>query len=76
MSGTDLTMNNLLAAPPRDRWLRLALKLASMIRCGKLTVVLPDGSVHRTVAPHEGPEATVVLKDRLAIRRLVMGGNI
>ena len=76
MSGTDFAIDNLLAAPPRDRWLRLALKLASMIRCGRLTVVLPDGSVHRTIAPHEGPEATVVLKDRLAIRRLVMGGNI
>jgi cyclopropane-fatty-acyl-phospholipid synthase len=76
MSGTDVTMNDLMAAPPRDRWLRIALKLASMIRCGKLTVVLPDGSTHRTIAPHEGPEATVVLKDRSAIRRLVTGGNV
>ena len=77
MSGTDATMNELMvAAPPRDRWSRVALKLASMIRCGHLTVVLPDGSTHRIKAPHDGPDATVVLKDRQAIKKLVMGGNI
>lgn len=77
MSGTDATMDSLIpAAPPRDRWSRVALKLASMIRCGHLTVVLPDGSTHRINAPHEGPEATVVLKDKQAIRKLVMGGNV
>jgi cyclopropane-fatty-acyl-phospholipid synthase len=76
MSGTQATMTALPSAAPRDRWLRLALKLAGVIRCGHLTVVLPDGSAHRVNAPHEGPEATVVIKDRTAIRRLVTGGNI
>ena len=78
MSGTDATMDALLATPkpPRDRWFRLALKLASVIRCGHLTVILPDGSTHRVDAPHEGPEATVILHDRAAIRRLVTGGNV
>jgi cyclopropane-fatty-acyl-phospholipid synthase len=77
MSGTDATMNDMMVAvPPRDRWSRVALKLASMIRCGHLTVVLPDGSTHRIDAPHDGPEATIVLKDRQAIKKLVMGGNV
>ncbi len=76
MSGTEAVMNDFVGMPPTDRWLRIALKLASMIRCGRLTIVLPDGSTHRTIAPHEGPDATVVLKDRAAIRRLMTGGNI
>jgi len=77
MSGTEATMNTMtLARPPRDRWLRLALKFAAVIRCGRLTVVLPDGSTHHIQAPHEGPEATVVLKDRAAIRKLVTGGGV
>ncbi len=76
MSGADTTMNATSATPPRDRWSVVALKLASMIRCGHLTVVLPDGSTHRINAPHDGPVATIVLKDRAAIRKLVTGGNV
>lgn len=76
MSGTEATMNDLAPVPPRDRWSRLALRLAGMIRCGHLTMVLPDGSVHRINAPHDGPTATIVLKDRAAIRKLVLGGSV
>jgi cyclopropane-fatty-acyl-phospholipid synthase len=76
MSGTDATLSTIMTAPPRDRWSRVALKLAGMIRCGHLTVVLPDGSSHRINAPHEGPEATVILLSKLAIKRLVIGGNV
>ena len=74
---SESTMDDMIPpAPPRDRWLRVALKFASVIRCGRLTVVLPDGSRHLVAGAHDGPEATVVLRDRAAIRRLVVGGNV
>lgn len=65
---------------PRDRLLRLALKLASMIRVGTLTVVMPDGGRHTVSAGpcHSGhnPSGTVVLKDRRTVRKLITSGNI
>ncbi len=76
MSGTDATFDQPATHTPRDRWARIALKLAGMIRCGHLTLVLPDGSQHRIDAPHDGPKATVILRDNKAIRRLVTGGNV
>jgi cyclopropane-fatty-acyl-phospholipid synthase len=74
MSGTD-TMSRLVSDPPRNRWLRLALRLAAMIKVGTLTVVMPDGSSHR-VSASEAPVATIVLKQPLAVRRLVIGGSL
>ncbi len=76
MSGTHTTVQSVLATPPRDRWSRLALRLAAVIRCGRLTIVLPDGTSHRIAAVNEGPDATVVLKDKAAIRKLVTGGSV
>ena len=62
MSGTETISDVLLASPPRNRWLRVALRMAEMIRVGTLTVVLPDGRTHRVArTPH--PAATVVIKD-------------
>ncbi len=60
---------------PRDGRLRLALRLAKMIRTGTLTVVLPDGSSHRVVKSPE-PSATIVIKDPRAVTRLVTGGSL
>ena len=62
-------------AQPRDRRLRLALRLAGMIRVGTLTVVMPDGNSHRVVAT-DSPVATIVLKHPRAVRRLVTGGSL
>jgi cyclopropane-fatty-acyl-phospholipid synthase len=61
---------------PRDRWSRLALRVAGMIRAGALTLVLPDGSSHLVQGRVPGPEAVFVLKHRDAIRRLVTRGSL
>jgi cyclopropane-fatty-acyl-phospholipid synthase len=64
------------AAPkPRNRWLRLALRLAGMIKVGTLTVVLPDGSRHHVNAT-PSPVATIVLRHPSAARRLLIGGSL
>ncbi len=76
MSGHDAILPASAPAKPRDRWSRLALRFASVIRCGTINLVLPDGAHHRIVAAHSGPEATVVLRSGQAIRRLVTGGNV
>ena len=62
-------------APPRDPRLRLALRVARLIRVGTLTVVMPDGTTHRVIASPE-PVATVRLCDARAITRLVTGGSL
>jgi cyclopropane-fatty-acyl-phospholipid synthase len=67
--------DHLASARPRDHRLRLALRLAQMIRTGTLTVVLPDGSAHRVVKSAE-PSATIVIKDPRAVTRLVTGGSL
>jgi cyclopropane-fatty-acyl-phospholipid synthase len=62
-------------APPRDRRLRLLLKVAELIRVGTLTLVAPDGTTHRIVASPE-PAATLVIRDARAVTRLVTGGSL
>ena len=76
MSGHDAILPASAPTQPRDRWSRLALRFASVIRCGAINLVLPDGAHHRIVAALPGPEATVVLHSGQAIRRLVTGGNV
>ncbi len=74
MSGTE-TMAEMAEAPPRDRRLRRALRLAAMIRVGRLNVVMPDGSSH-LIAATEAPVATISLKDPRAVHRLMVGGSL
>ncbi len=75
MSGADAISEVLLADPPRNRWLRVALRMAEMIRVGTLTVVLPDGRTQRVVRTAH-PAATVVIKDARAAKRLILGGSL
>jgi len=75
MSGADAISEVLLANPPRNRWLRVALRMAEMIRVGTLTVVLPDGRTQRVVRTAH-PAATVVIKDARAAKRLILGGSL
>jgi cyclopropane-fatty-acyl-phospholipid synthase len=58
-----------------DRWTRLALAMANMIKLGTLTVVLADGATHHVVRTAE-PEATFIIRDSSAIRRLIIGGSL
>ena len=75
MSGSETISDMSVASPPRNRWLRVALRMAEMIRVGTLTVVLPDGRTHRVArTPH--PAATVVIKDPRAAKRLILGGSL
>ena len=77
MSQSDtLTMaDRRAAAPPRDRRLRLALRLARMIRTGTITLVMPDGERHRVSVTAE-PACTLVIRHPRAITRLVTGGSL
>lgn len=59
-----------------SRMMRTLLALATAIRVGSLTVVLPDGSVRRFVGAEPGPAGTwVVRRDRVA-RRFLIGGTL
>ena len=76
MSGQQAILQSSTPARPRDRWSRLALRVVSVIRCGAINLVLPDGVHHRFVAAHPGPEATVILRSGQAIKRLITGGTV
>ena len=73
-TNSDLLHIPVRAAKP-DRWTRLGLAMANMITVGKITVVLPDGSVHH-VTRTELPEATIVMREPRAFRRLITGGSL
>lgn len=75
MSGANTISEVMQSSPPRNRWLRIALRMAEMIRVGTLTVVLPDGQSHRVVRS-PSPAATIVIKDVRAARRLIVGGSL
>jgi cyclopropane-fatty-acyl-phospholipid synthase len=75
MSATNAEYSLLPAVTPRDRWTRLGLAMANMISVGTLSVVLPDGSLHR-VARTPAPEATFVIRHPSAFRRLITGGGV
>ena len=60
--------------PPRDRRLRLAVRLAGLIKTGSLTLVMPDGSTHDVAGPTARPRRSVVKHPR-AVRRLVSSGS-
>jgi len=62
-------------ARPRDRRLRFLLGMAQMLEVGTLTMVMPDGSTHRAIAT-AAPEATIVIRQAAAIRRLATGGSL
>jgi cyclopropane-fatty-acyl-phospholipid synthase len=74
MKGSS-AVEQLPAAPPHDRRLRLALRLAGLIRAGTLTLVMPDGSLHR-IAASESPAATIVLRHIGAVPRLFARGSL
>ena len=50
----------------------VVLRLASKLRHGHLTLVLPDGSVHRFRGEDTGPAAEVRIHRPAALRRLVL----
>jgi cyclopropane-fatty-acyl-phospholipid synthase len=60
---------------PSDRRLRLFLGVARLLHRGTLTIVLPDGTRH-VFAPGPGTEATFIVKDPRAVRRLLTGGSL
>ena len=59
--------------PPRlPRAMRHAVRLADLIKTGSLTLEFPGGASHRAAAS-EAPAATVVVRHRGAVRRLLAG---
>lgn len=64
------------ASPPRDRRLRLGLRLAKLIQIGTLNIVLPDGSTHHFEGAEAGPHATLIVRDPKMVARLAFGGAL
>ena len=58
------------------RWMWLGLKMLRNLSHGTLIVVLPDGRRFRFDSPHEGPEATILVRDQRMARRWFMGGSV
>jgi cyclopropane-fatty-acyl-phospholipid synthase len=75
MSGSDILSGVNVAAPTRNRWLRLAIRAAEAIKVGQLTLALPDGATHR-VTRGESPAATIVMRDVRAVKKLILGGSL
>lgn len=56
--------------------LRLLLKAARHIRVGKLKLVAPDGTPYTFEGPAAGPQATLILRNLAAVRRLLLSGDM
>jgi cyclopropane-fatty-acyl-phospholipid synthase len=52
------------------------VKLAGLIRAGRLELTLPDGESHRFQGDRPGPAATLHLRDYRMVRRLALGGSL
>jgi len=59
-----------------DPWEAGLVALLRRLPAGALTVTMPDGRLHRVVAPQPGPDAEVVVRGRGVPRRLAVGGGI
>jgi cyclopropane-fatty-acyl-phospholipid synthase len=55
---------------------RILDKLVGSLAYGRLRVVLPSGASFTRSGPAEGPDATIVLRNWRALRRVVTGGDI
>jgi len=55
---------------------RLALRLASQLKCGSVEVRLPDGRTVLLRGTHPGPSAAIELNNYGFARSLVLGGDI
>ena len=75
MSAT-VQRNEFAPAPPRDRRLRLGLRFARLIKAGTLTMVLPDGSLHRFEGEAPGPTATLIVRDARMVAKVAFGGSL
>lgn len=56
--------------------MRLLLKAASHIRVGALRVMAPDGTPYSFEGSEAGPEATLILRNLTAVRRLLFSGDL
>jgi cyclopropane-fatty-acyl-phospholipid synthase len=61
---------------PADPRLKLALRLAGLIRRGELTLVMPDGAAHRIDGGAPGPAAEVRIRDLRLPMRFLLGGSL
>jgi cyclopropane-fatty-acyl-phospholipid synthase len=61
---------------PADPRLKLALRLAQLIRRGQMTVVMPDGTAHTVDGGAPGPSAEVRIRDIRLPARFLVGGSL
>ena len=64
-----------LAALPKYR-ARVFDRLVGSLAYGRLRVILPSGASFTRSGPAEGPDATIVLRNWRAVRRVATGGDI
>lgn len=55
--------------------MRAMLRIALNIRCGELTVVLPNGRAFRFEGVEPGKRGTLIINDYTCAKRLLMGGS-
>ena len=63
------------AALPKYR-ARMFDRLLGSLAYGRLRVILPSGASFTRYGPAEGPDATIVLRNWRAVRRVVTGGDL
>ena len=59
-----------------SRGIAVILQLAASLRCGRLAVVLPDGSRRQFRGELPGPEATLILRTGRVARRYLASGAV
>ena len=74
MTPIDVRAPGALEGLPRR--LRLFLSLAACIRCGTLTIRLPDGRTFRAAGEAAGPVADIAIHRLRMVRRLFLGGSV
>lgn len=76
MTATTELRAHLAAAEPLDGRLRKALRVARLVRAGRLLLTLPDGGVHLLDGGTSGPEAEIQLLDPSFPARFAAGGRL
>jgi len=59
-----------------DRLITLVFGIAEKLKCGRLTIITPDGTERHFDGATDGPEAVLKLNSLRAVRRFATGGSL
>ncbi|NJO37902.1 MAG: SAM-dependent methyltransferase, partial [Rhizobiales bacterium] len=62
--------------PVNERLMALVDRVASNLRCGRLTIIGPEGTQRRFDGRSDGPDAVLQLHSWRAVRRFAVGGSL